>query len=113
LFGVGHLVGLSVGMAQLVGMVTGWWVLLPILTQGGTGDAETLANTVFRADVRFFGAGVIAVAAIWTLIKHRGSGASAVSARRWRRAARGRAARRLRSKNRIYRSTGCSADRWR
>ena len=69
LFGVGHLVGLSVGMAQLVGLVTGWWVLLPILTQGGAGDAETLANTVFRADVRFFGAGVIAVAAIWTLIK--------------------------------------------
>src|SRR3546814_12342064 len=29
----------------------------------------TLANTVFRADVRFFGAGVIAVAAIWTLVK--------------------------------------------
>ncbi len=53
LFGVGHLVGLSVGMAQLVGMITGWWVLLPILTQGGTGDAEALANTVFRADVRF------------------------------------------------------------
>lgn len=69
LFGVGHLVGLSVGMAQLVGLVTGWWVLLPILTQGGPGDAETLANTVFRADVRFFGAGVIAVAAIWTLVK--------------------------------------------
>ncbi|WP_260583105.1 OPT family oligopeptide transporter [Sphingopyxis sp. PET50] len=69
LFGVGHLVGLSVGMAQLVGLITGWWILLPILTQGGPGDAETLANTVFRADVRFFGAGVIAVAAIWTLIK--------------------------------------------
>lgn len=69
LFGVGHLVGLSVGMAQLVGLVTGWWVLLPILTQGGPGEAETLANTVFRADVRFFGAGVIAVAAIWTLVK--------------------------------------------
>ena len=69
LFGVGHLVGLSVGMAQLVGLITGWWVLLPILTQGGAGDPETLANTVFRADVRFFGAGVIAVAAIWTLVK--------------------------------------------
>src|SRR3546814_13472452 len=52
LFGVGHLVGLSVGMAQLVGLITGWWVLLPILTQGGAGDAETLANTAFRADVR-------------------------------------------------------------
>ena len=70
LFGVGHLVGLSVGLAQLVGLVTGWWVLLPILTQGVAGpDAETIANEVFRADVRFFGAGVIAVAAIWTLIK--------------------------------------------
>lgn len=70
LFGVGHLVGLSVGLAQLVGLITGWWVLLPILTQGAPGpDAETIANTVFRADVRFFGAGVIAVAALWTLIK--------------------------------------------
>ena len=70
LFGVGHLVGLSVGLAQLVGLVTGWWVLLPILTQGVAGpDAETIANEVFRADVRFFGAGVIAVAALWTLMK--------------------------------------------
>lgn len=70
LFGVGHLVGLSVGLAQLVGMITGWWILLPILTQGVAGpDAEAIANTVFRADVRFFGAGVIAVAAIWTLLK--------------------------------------------
>ena len=70
LFGVGHLVGLSVGLAQLVGMVTGWWILLPILTQGASGaDVEAIANDVFRADVRFFGAGVIAVAAIWTLLK--------------------------------------------
>jgi putative OPT family oligopeptide transporter len=70
LFGVGHLVGLSVGMAQLVGLVTGWWVLLPILTQGVTGpDAETIASTIARDDVRFFGAGVIAIAAIWTLLK--------------------------------------------
>ncbi|WOF41825.1 oligopeptide transporter, OPT family [Sphingopyxis indica] len=70
LFGVGHLVGLSVGLAQLVGLVTGWWVLLPILTQGVAGpDAETIANTVFRDNVRFFGAGVIAVAALWTLLK--------------------------------------------
>jgi putative OPT family oligopeptide transporter len=69
LFGVGHLVGLSVGMAQLVGLVVGWWILLPILTAGLPGEAETVANTVFRADVRFFGAGVIGVAAVWTLIK--------------------------------------------
>ncbi|MBN8813996.1 MAG: oligopeptide transporter, OPT family [Sphingomonas sp.] len=71
LFGVGHLVGLSVGLAQLVGLVTGWWIVLPILTAqaGGSGTAEEIANTVFRADVRFFGAGVIGVAAVWTLLK--------------------------------------------
>ncbi|MEN3747186.1 oligopeptide transporter, OPT family [Sphingomonas sp. HF-S3] len=71
LFGVGHLVGLSVGMAQLTGLVVGWWILLPILTAANPmpGDVETWANTVFRSDVRFFGAGVIGVAAIWTLIK--------------------------------------------
>ena len=69
LFGVGHLVGISVGLAQLVGLVTGWWILLPLLTAGMPGEAETVANTVFRADVRFFGAGVIGVAAVWTLIK--------------------------------------------
>ncbi len=71
LFGVGHLVGLSVGMAQLVGLVTGWFILLPMLTAQTPmpGEVEVWANTVFRADVRFFGAGVIAVAALWTLGK--------------------------------------------
>ncbi len=34
LFGAGHLVGLSVGMANFIGMVIGWWILLPILTWG-------------------------------------------------------------------------------
>ncbi|MDN4633044.1 oligopeptide transporter, OPT family [Sphingomonas sp. PsM26] len=69
LLGVGHLVGISVGMAQGLGMVIGWWILLPYLTaiHPVAGDAETWANTVFRSDVRFFGAGVIGVAAVWTL----------------------------------------------
>ncbi|WP_380785086.1 OPT family oligopeptide transporter [Sphingomonas sp. R86521] len=72
LLGAGHLVGISVGMAMFAGVVIGWWILLPILTAQiglGTGTAEALANTVFRSDVRFFGAGVIGVAAIWTLLK--------------------------------------------
>lgn len=90
LLGVGHLVGLSVGMAQLVGMATGWWILLPILTAQSSvgGSAEELANTVFRADVRFFGAGVIGVAAVWTLVKIArpvvGGVASAIAASRAR-----------------------------
>jgi putative OPT family oligopeptide transporter len=71
LLGAGHLVGISVGMAMFAGVVIGWWILLPILTSAGsvTGTAEVIANTVFRSDVRFFGAGVIGVAAIWTLLK--------------------------------------------
>ncbi len=71
LLGAGHLVGISVGMAMLAGVVIGWWILLPILTASGsvTGTAEVIATTVFRSDVRFFGAGVIGVAAIWTLLK--------------------------------------------
>ncbi len=72
LLGAGHLVGISVGMAMFAGVVIGWWILLPILTAQigiGTGTAETLAGTVFRSDVRFFGAGVIGIAAIWTLLK--------------------------------------------
>ncbi|RMB36944.1 putative OPT family oligopeptide transporter [Sphingomonas sp. PP-F2F-G114-C0414] len=75
LLGAGHLVGISVGMAMFAGVVIGWWILLPILTSGVvgggsvTGTAEVIANTVFRSDVRFFGAGVIGVAAIWTLLK--------------------------------------------
>jgi putative OPT family oligopeptide transporter len=56
-------------MANLCGLIIGWWILLPILTSGVQGPAAEVANTVFRADVRFFGAGVIGVAAIWTLLK--------------------------------------------
>jgi putative OPT family oligopeptide transporter len=71
LLGVGHLVGLSVGAAMGLGLVVGWWVLLPILTAHSPmpGGAEAWANAVFTRDVRFFGAGVIGVAAVWTLLK--------------------------------------------
>src|SRR4030095_8525132 len=68
LVGAGHLVGISVGMAMLLGLIAGWWILLPILTSGMGGAAEEVATTIFRNDVRFFGAGVIGVAAVWTLL---------------------------------------------
>ncbi|MEO5493191.1 MAG: oligopeptide transporter, OPT family [Sphingomonas sp.] len=71
LLGVGHLVGISVGAAMGLGLVIGWFVLLPILTahQPMPGDIADWVNTIFKQDVRFFGAGVIGVAAIWTLLK--------------------------------------------
>ena len=71
LLGAGHLIGLSAGMAILLGVAVGWWVVLPILTAAApqAGDVAAWANGVFRSDVRFFGAGVIGVAAIWTLLR--------------------------------------------
>jgi putative OPT family oligopeptide transporter len=70
--GVGHLVGLAVGMAMLAGIVIGLIVLLPIFTAGGPPAGTELADFVgamFRDKVRFLGAGAIGVAAVWTLLK--------------------------------------------
>jgi putative OPT family oligopeptide transporter len=69
LAGAGHLVGLSVGMAMLAGLAIGWWIALPILTAGVAGPAQDTALAVFSRDIRFLGAGVIGVAAIWTLLR--------------------------------------------
>jgi putative OPT family oligopeptide transporter len=73
LIGVGHLVGLAVGIAMLVGLVISWFVLVPWQTGlaglASAADLDTLVSTVFRAKVRFIGAGTIGVAAIWTLLK--------------------------------------------
>jgi len=56
---------------MLTGLVIGWWIALPLLTaaQPFVGTTEEFASNVFRADVRFLGAGVIGVSAIWTLLR--------------------------------------------
>src|SRR5439155_8171866 len=71
LIGVGHLVGLSVGIAMLVGMLISWVGLVPHYTAlHGVGDnIDKLVNTTFRNEVRFIGAGVIGVAALWSLFR--------------------------------------------
>ena len=73
LIGVGHLVGMAVGIAMLVGLIISWFVLVPWQTGlagiASAADIETLVSTVFREKVRFIGAGTIGVAAIWTLLK--------------------------------------------
>lgn len=88
LLGAGHLIGLSVGLAQLFGLFLAWAIAVPILTSPDTvawltsngipsiaatlpagTNPEELARTVASAEVRLLGAGVIGVAAIWTLIK--------------------------------------------
>jgi putative OPT family oligopeptide transporter len=88
LLGAGHLIGLTVGLAQLFGLILAWCIAVPILTSPDTiawltahgipsiattlpagASAEDLAGLVWSKEVRFMGAGVIGVAAIWTLIK--------------------------------------------
>ncbi len=75
LFGIGHLVGITVGLAMFVGALIGWvWgvphysatfmALHPDVT--AVGD---VALGTWSKYVRFVGAGTIAVSAIWTLIK--------------------------------------------
>jgi putative OPT family oligopeptide transporter len=71
LFGIGHLVGLWVGIAMLVGALVGWgWgvphfsALVPL-----TSSIADLANATWSHKVRFVGAGTIGVSAIWTLAK--------------------------------------------
>jgi putative OPT family oligopeptide transporter len=70
LIGVGHLVGVTVGIAMLAGIVLAWGVLVPLLSSyphPGITDVATLANTVFRKEVRLIGAGAIGVAALWSV----------------------------------------------
>ncbi len=73
LLGAGHLVGLSVGVAMLVGLLISWAGAVPILThlQPVAAGADFAAHTesIWRHQVRFIGAGTIAIAAIWTLAK--------------------------------------------
>ncbi len=72
LIGVGHLVGLPVGIAMLVGVVISYFILLPIFTTGDITGVTALADvvdTTFSDDIRFIGVGTMAIAAIWTLLK--------------------------------------------
>jgi len=71
LFGAGHLVGLSVGMAMGLGLLIAWGIAVPILThlQPAAAGVSMAAHTqaIWQTQVRFIGAGAIAVSAIWTL----------------------------------------------
>ena len=71
LIGVGHLVGLSVGIAMFAGMLIAWVGLVPALTamHGVSGDINELVSNTFRNEVRFIGAGTIGVAALWSLFR--------------------------------------------
>src|SRR5881398_447884 len=72
LLAIGHLVGLSVGIAMLIGALIGWGWGVPHFS-AIAGDVmtatATLAQKTWSTKVRFVGAGAIGVSAIWTLLK--------------------------------------------
>src|SRR5690349_17507158 len=72
LLGIGHLVGLSVGIAMLIGAFIGWgWGVPHFSSIAGdiTTAAATIAQRTWSTKVRFVGAGAIGVSAVWTLLK--------------------------------------------
>src|SRR5436309_4791043 len=72
LLAIGHLVGLSVGIAMLIGALIGWgWGVPHFSAIAGdvTTAAAALAQKTWSTKVRFVGAGAIGVSAIWTLLK--------------------------------------------
>ncbi|MBS0456536.1 MAG: oligopeptide transporter, OPT family [Proteobacteria bacterium] len=105
LFGIGHLVGLWVGIAMLVGVLIGWGWGVPHYTAQlfaqlshpdqvkAMADLAAFANGPYHDKVRLIGAGTIGLAAIWTLgklVKPVVSGlASAMAAARARSAGQG------------------------
>src|SRR5258707_2286247 len=72
LLGIGHLVGLSVGIAMLIGAFIGWgWGVPHYSAIAGdiTTAAAQLAQSTWMHKVRFIVAVTIGVSAIWTLLK--------------------------------------------
>ena len=71
LFGVGHLVGLWVGLAMGVGALIAWGWGVPHFSalSGSNAAAAVLAHDTWNHQIRFVGAGTILVAALWTLVK--------------------------------------------
>lgn len=68
LIGIGYLVRLGCCAALLIGIVIAWGIIVPILTSGmPAADPGAAAEHVWADKVRLTGAGLIAVAGLWTV----------------------------------------------
>jgi len=90
LLGVGYIVGLNIGALALIGGMISWSVAIPVyaawflqenapLAQQLAGaDAETMANAIWSAQVRYLGVGAMLVGGMWALVSIRSSLASGI-----------------------------------
>ena len=72
LLSAGYLVGIVSGIAILIGNIIAWGFAIPILSSMRDYSADAplsqVAMGLWASDVRFIGAGTLAIAAIWTLL---------------------------------------------
>lgn len=74
LVSAGYLMGVCAGVAMLIGAIIAWFGFVPYLSMQeavATTDLSALishAQAIWTGKVRFIGAGLIAVAAVWTLL---------------------------------------------
>src|SRR5690606_13826430 len=72
LVGAGYLVGIRSGIAMLLGVFLSWGIAVPWLTAlhpaPAGADIAGHATQIWVSQVRLIGAGMIAIAALWTLI---------------------------------------------
>lgn len=72
LLAAGYLMGAAAGVAVLLGVVLCWGVVVPWLVAHATPEAgvavEALSNQLWASKARFLGAGVIGIAALWTVL---------------------------------------------
>lgn len=72
LLAAGYIIGFSVGISFLVGLIVGWVIILPALgwIQGlpQADSAYTAVMSIWSHDIRYVGVGVLVVGGTWTLL---------------------------------------------
>ncbi|SUB84290.1 oligopeptide transporter, OPT family [Pragia fontium] len=72
LLSAGYLIGIAAGIAILIGTLIAWGVAIPIISSGMDvpegSSIGSFAMGLWKDNVRFIGAGTLAIAAIWTLL---------------------------------------------
>lgn len=71
LLSAGYLVRITAGIAMLIGIIFAWGIVVPIISASVDHNGQALSSVAMKIwanDIRFIGAGTLAIAALWTLI---------------------------------------------
>lgn len=73
LIAAGYIVGVNVAISFIVGIVIGWLAGVPILTwfygMPSTGDAGSIAMSIWKGHIRYIGVGTMLIGGLWTLFR--------------------------------------------